>query len=202
MTIYYNFYPLDICGLHRELPIIPLNSELAIASFNILGDVQLTNACAKALAERIDSYGIEILVGIEAKGIPLVHQIATLLGVERFVLIRKSKKVYIQNPLIIKEKSITTTGTQMFVLDSREAVWLKDKQVGFVDDVVSTGGSRRAVRHLIEQAGGTIAYEAYILKEGNWVKDQDDLFYLGKLPLLKPAPDGEGWVPVVEGGDS
>lgn len=33
--VYCDFYPLDVCGVHRELPIVPLSDELAIASFNI-----------------------------------------------------------------------------------------------------------------------------------------------------------------------
>lgn len=190
--IYHEAYPLDICGLHRELPIIPLNGGLAIASFVMPGDVPLINACAEALAERICAYGVDLLVSIEAKGLPLVHQVAILLRMERYVLIRKDLKVYMQNPLTVEESSITTKGAQLFVLDGREAARLKDKRVALVDDVTTTGGSKRAARWLIEQAGGIIVCEAFVLKEGNWVEDHSDLIYLGRLPFFEPAP-GQGW---------
>lgn len=192
--VYYDFYPLDIYTIHRELPIIPLNDGRAIASFVMLGDVLLTNFCANVLADLIQPRNPRVLVTIEAKGIPLVHQIATYLQMERFVLIRKSPKVYMKDPFVVEEASITTTGTQTFVLERRQAAWLEGKRVAFIDDVISTGGSRRAARKLIEQAGGVLVCEAFVLKEGNWVEDHPDLIYLGKLPLFEPAPGG-GWKP-------
>ena len=42
-------YPMTIAGLKRELPILPLNENLAIAGFVIFGDPELTTACADAL---------------------------------------------------------------------------------------------------------------------------------------------------------
>ena len=88
---YNNVYPMELCGLYRQLPIISLSDELAIASFVLLGDVPLVNACAEAIAEQLRPYDLSFLVTTEAKGIPLVHQIATFLGMERFVLVRKGR---------------------------------------------------------------------------------------------------------------
>lgn len=196
--IYYSTYPIDVAGVHRDLPIVPLKDEggkvFAIASFNMIGDVSLVKACADVLAECIRPYQPDILVVIEAKGLDLVYQIARLLEMERYVPIRKGPKVYMENPFIVREISITTTGTQTFVLDRGQAALLKDKRVAFVDDVTSTGGSRRAARRLIKQAGGVLVCEAFVLKEGDWVEDCPDLLYLGKLPLFEPAPGG-GWRP-------
>lgn len=190
--IYAETYPLDICGLHRELPIIPLNDNLAIASFVIPGDVPLVSACAKALAERIRPYEVDLLASIEAKGLSLVHQIAVLLGMDRYVLIRKGLKVYMRDALTVEDTSITTKGTQLFVLDGREAARLRGKRVALVDDVTTTGGSRRATRWLVERAGGILVCEAFVLKEGEAVEDHPDLVYLGRLPFFEPARGG-GW---------
>jgi adenine phosphoribosyltransferase len=193
LASYHDVYPMELCGLHLQLPIIPLNDELAIASFVLLGDVPLVNACAEAIVERLRPYDVSLLVTTEAKGIPLVHQIATLLGMERFVLIRKGRKVYMRDPLVVEGASITTAGIQRFVLDGRDAALLCNRRVAFVDDVVSTGGSLRAADDLIERAGGRVACEAFVLKEGDWVEDHHGLIYLGMLPLFEPAPGG-GWV--------
>jgi adenine phosphoribosyltransferase len=193
---YHNVYPMELCGLQLQLPIISLSDELAIASFVLLGDVPLVNACAEAIAERLQPYDVSLLVTTEAKGIPLVHQIATLLGMGRFILVRKGRKVYMEDPLVVEGVSITTAGTQRFVLDGRDANLLRGKRVAFVDDVVSTGGSLRAARCLIERAGGRLVCEAFVLKEGDWVEDHRDLVYLGTLPLLEPAAAG-GWVPTI-----
>ena len=37
-------YPMTVAGLHRELPICPLNDHLSIAGFVIFGDPELTVA--------------------------------------------------------------------------------------------------------------------------------------------------------------
>ena len=68
-------YQLTIAGLSRELPIIPLNEELSIASFVLLGDTELASTGAKALAQMIQS-DFDYFVTAEAKGIPLVQCIA------------------------------------------------------------------------------------------------------------------------------
>ena len=45
-------YPMTIAGVKRELPICPLNENLAIGAFVIFGDPELTTAAAKALLDR------------------------------------------------------------------------------------------------------------------------------------------------------
>ena len=41
-------YPMTIAGVKRELPICPLNENLAIGAFVIFGDPELTTASAEA----------------------------------------------------------------------------------------------------------------------------------------------------------
>ena len=43
-------YSMELCGVERTLPFIPINETMAFASFVILGDTELVSACApKAL---------------------------------------------------------------------------------------------------------------------------------------------------------
>ena len=44
------YYTLHIAGCTRNLPILNVTDKLAIAGFVMLGDVELTDACAQALA--------------------------------------------------------------------------------------------------------------------------------------------------------
>lgn len=39
-------YPMDIAGLHRELPICKVTDDLYIGAFICFGDAELTVACA------------------------------------------------------------------------------------------------------------------------------------------------------------
>ena len=175
-------YELEICGLKRTLPVIQVAPDLWIASFVILGDTQLVNACAGALASRLSSYDFDVIVGPEAKAVPLLQALSTLLGHQRYVVCRKSVKAYMQNPVRVEVESITTKGTQALVLDGIDADRIKGKRVAVVDDVVSTGGSMVSVEALMNKAGATIACRAAILKEGS--SYSGDLIYLQDLPVL------------------
>ena len=73
-------YPITMAGVKRELPLCPLNDELAIAALVIFGDCQLTTACAQALLDKAPEY--DYLITAEAKGIPLAHEMARLAGDE------------------------------------------------------------------------------------------------------------------------
>ena len=62
---------------------------------------------------------------------------------------------------------------------------LKGKKILIVDDVISTGGSLRAMEALVEQAGGIIAGRMAVLAEGDALS-REDIIYLGELPLFNP----------------
>ena len=76
------YYHMTIAGLERDLPICPLNDELMIAGFVIFGDPELTTACSKALLDRAPTY--DYMISAEAKGIPLVHEMARLAGNQKY----------------------------------------------------------------------------------------------------------------------
>ena len=106
-----NYYTLNVAGLIRNLPICPLNEHIDIAGFVMLGDVELTEACASALIEK----GIpehDVIITAEAKGIPLAQELARQLGEKTFVCCRKGHKLYMQQPISVKVKSITTAKEQ------------------------------------------------------------------------------------------
>ena len=76
-------YELHVAGVVRQLPIIQLTPELAIASFVILGDQELVTAAAQALAPKLPP--VDYLLTAEAKGIPLVHELSRLLGLPYYL---------------------------------------------------------------------------------------------------------------------
>ena len=71
-------YHMTIAGCERDLPICPLNDKLSIGAFVIFGDPELTTACAKALNERCPEH--DVLITAESKGIPLICEMARMLG--------------------------------------------------------------------------------------------------------------------------
>ena len=178
-------YRMNIAGLDRDLPLCPISDKLMIGAFVIFGDPELTTACAKALLERCPEH--DVLITAESKGIPLVCEMARLLGNERYVLARKSPKLYMKDVLTVEVRSITTDHKQTLCLDGGDAAYMKGKRVVIVDDVISTGESLRALEALVDRAGGQIVGRMAILAEGDATR-RDDLVYLEKLPLF----DSEG----------
>ena len=177
-------FDIEIAGVKRQLPIIALNDELSIASFVILGDCQLVCQAAKALAPKIPQ--VDWLVTAEAKGIPLAHQLASEMGMERYIVVRKSVKPYMVEPLVDEVVSITTQKKQILCLDQEDAKVLAGKKVALVDDVVSTGESIAAIARLVEKAGGQVVAKVAIVTEGE-EEHHKDVIALGKLPLFKKA---------------
>ena len=174
-------YTMKIAGLTRDLPLCPLNDQLYIAAFVIFGDVELTEACAAELLKRAPEY--DVLISAESKGIPLVYEMARQSGNNRYLLARKSPKLYMRDVLTVEDQSITTAHKQMLCIDGNDAEYMKGKRVLIVDDVISTGGSLSAIETLVKRAGGNIVGKMAILAEGD-AQTRDDIIYLEKLPLF------------------
>lgn len=174
-------YHMNIAGLDRALPLCPLNDELSIGAFVIFGDPELTTACAKALLARAPAY--DYLISAEAKGIPLVHEMARLAGNQKYMLARKSPKLYMTGVMEVTVQSITTAKEQKLYLDTADAELMRGKRVLIVDDVISTGASLHAVEELVKEAGGIVCGRMAVLAEGD-AQNRGDIIYLEKLPLF------------------
>ena len=176
------YYKMNIAGLDRRLPLCPISDKLMIGAFVIFGDPELTTACAKALLARCPEH--DVLITAESKGIPLVCEMARMNGNARYVLARKSPKLYMRNVMTVEVRSITTDHKQVLYLDGDDAAFMKGKRVVIVDDVISTGESLRAIEELVNKAGGEIVGRMAILAEGDATK-RSDITYLEKLPLFR-----------------
>ena len=179
------YYPMTIAGLERRLPLCPISDELKIGAFVIFGDPELTTACAKELLKRCPEH--DVLITAESKGIPLICEMARLLGNERYILARKGAKLYMRDVFAAEVHSITTDHQQTLYLDGADAEYMKGKRVLIVDDVISTGESLHALEQLVEQSGGEIVGRMAILAEGDAI-GRKDITYLAPLPLF----DSEG----------
>ncbi len=175
-------YSIKIAGLERKLPLFEIKPGLRIAILNILGDTELVQACARALARKLKETKYDLLVTAEAKSIPLAHALSVV-AKKPYVILRKTYKPYMGDALRVDTLSITTGQPQMLVLDEKDRNRLKNKKVVLVDDVISTGSTLQGMRMLMEKAGAKIVSEAAILTEGDraqWMR----IHSLGHLPLF------------------
>ncbi len=176
-------HTMNIAGLQRDLPICPVNDNLSIGAFIILGDAELTVACADALLKIAPEY--DYLLTSEAKSIPLIHEMARQSGAKEYFVARKGSKVYMTDPYVATVNSITTAREQHLYLGREDAEKLRGKRVLIVDDVISTGDSLLAMEKLCELAGAEICGRMAILAEGE-AAARKDIIFLEKLPLFNP----------------
>lgn len=181
------FFDFEIYGVKRKLPFVQIAPDKALASFCIISDTELVKAVAPHLAEKLPE-DIDILMTAEAKGIILTYEISSILGKE-FVVARKTKKPYMQNPTEVKVFSITTQKEQTLYLDGCDAEKIKGKTVALIDDVIATGGSVAALEQLAVSRGAKIGARAAVLAELEAVY-RDDIIYLKEHYVFTPNPDG------------
>ena len=175
------FYELNVAGLTRQLPICKASDTLDIAAFVMFGDVELTIECAKALIEKLPE--CDVIIAPEAKAIPLLYEMARQLGMNKYIVARKAKKLYMEEPFVVNVRSITTDADQTLILDKKDADYMKGKRVIIVDDVISTGESLLAVEELVNRSGGEIVARAAVLAEGDAAR-RKDITFLAPLPLF------------------
>ncbi len=177
------YYDITVAGVHRRLPVVPINENMSIAGFVIFGDTDVVEPCARALAAKLPKE-TEVLVTAEAKSIPLIYELAKVMKMPRYVIARKSVKGYMRNPIITTVNSITNMGReQILVVDEHDAEFIKGKKVAIIDDVISTGSSIEAIEKLVRESGGEVIARAAVLAEGD-AADRSDIIYLEKIPLF------------------
>lgn len=177
------YYEMKIAGLDRKLPLCKVSDELYIGAFVMFGDVEITKAAAKELFAMAPEF--DVIVTAESKGIPLAYEMAKLAGSKPYVVLRKGKKLYMQNVIETEVNSITTDHVQKLCLGQNEADLMRGKRILIVDDVISTGESLRSMESLVDQVGGNIVGRMAVLAEGD-AADRTDIKFLAKLPVFNP----------------
>ena len=164
-------YTLNVAGVTRELPLCPVNEKLDIAAFVMFSDVELTVACAEALLKKVPEF--DIIVTAEAKGIPLAYEMSRQSG-KRYIPARKGPKLYMEEPVVVEDVSITTEAVQKLVIDRKDLDSMDGKRILI---------SLHALETLVNKSKGTVVARAAVLAEGD-AADRKDIIYLEPLPLF------------------
>lgn len=182
MTKERETYGIDIAGLHRELELFQIKPGLRIAILNILGDTELVQTCAVALAQKLEGVDYDILVTAEAKSIPIAYALSVTTG-KPYVILRKSYKPYMGEALQSETLSITTGEPQTLYLDEKDRQLINHNKVIILDDVISTGSTLQGMHMILEKAGAEVVAEAAILTEGERAK-WSNIISLGHIPVF------------------
>jgi adenine phosphoribosyltransferase len=175
-------YAVEIDGVVRQLPLFEVAPGVRIAVLNILGDTEFVAVAARKLMQALDAVEFDLFATPEAKSIPLAHELSRI-SAKKYVVLRKSFKIYMGEAILAETVSITTGNTQTLYLDEKDRERIKGSRVVLVDDVVSTGSTLEGMRKVMDQAGARVVGEAAIFTEGR-ADDWQDIISLGHLPLF------------------
>ena len=175
------YYTIDIAGMKRDLRLYTVSPDTKIGAFIMFGDVEITEYTSKKLLELAPEF--DYIITSEAKSIPLAYEMARQAGMNDYIVARKSLKVYMENPVGVELKSITTANVQTLYLGDSDVEKIRGKRILIVDDVISTGESLAAMEKLVNAAEGIIVGKLSVLAEGK-AAEREDITFLQKLPLF------------------
>lgn len=181
------------------LPIVRVSRNLHIASFVLIDNYALVKKLSGILAREIIKYDPQSLLCIEAKSLPLTYAICDYLNAQnrrrgskayvKYIVVRKSRKVYMKSPYSITIKSITTKQNQKLFIDKSDVSKLRKGRFAIVDDVISTGATMNALLNLLRKVHLTPRAIFTVLFEGETSPDTIDYPYkerihaFGRIPL-------------------
>ena len=119
------FFEIEIAGCKRKLPLCEVNKNLEIAAFIMFGDTEITEKSAKELLKKCPEF--DILITAESKGIPLCYEMDKRCG-KKYIVARKSEKLYMKNSIHVEVKSITTAKIQKLYLSEISGVRLLNRE--------------------------------------------------------------------------
>ena len=168
-----------------EIPLVDLGDGFRIYSFDLTGETRWNAAAADSLAQKLAPFDFAALLTVQTKSCGLAQALSTRLHMDHFLEVRKSRKPLMQDPVGVTVNSITTNHQQALWLGREKFTPFIGKRICFLDDVVSTGGTVRAVLELADKIGLDITVIACALTEGTrWTEFQGiPVVSLDHIPL-------------------
>jgi adenine phosphoribosyltransferase len=159
---------MNLKSLIREVPDFPKAGINFYDITTLLKDPAGLRAVIDDLTAGYKGKGIEIVAGIEARGFIFAPAVAYALDAG-FVPIRKPKKLPAPTERV---EYALEYGTD--ILEIHKDAIAPGQKVLIVDDVLATGGTAKAVAHLVEKLGGNLVGLSFVI-ELDFLKGRDKL---------------------------
>ena len=144
--------------LIREIPDFPKPGVLFYDITTLLKDRDGLRGVIDGLKNRYAGAGVDVVLGIEARGFIFAPAIAYALNAG-FVPVRKPKKLPAECATVTYDLEYGTDSLQIH----RDAIF-EGCRVLIVDDLLATGGTAKAATQLVEQLGGTVVGLAFAIE--------------------------------------
>ncbi len=174
-------YPITVGNVTRHVPLVETLPGMRIPLVEFLGDTELVEEAARLLAEKVPEEA-ELLFSLECSPVPLVHRLAQMTELP-YVIARKRRRAYMEDPLIQEVPSLTLGASDTLWLDRRWAERIMNRKVALVMDVVSSGGTMKALDRLVQRAGGSVVGRLAVFQQGKR-EFNGEVTYLYEIPIL------------------
>lgn len=125
-------------------------------------DPEVLAAVTELCQQAIEWSAIDLILGIEAMGLPLTAPLSIRTGVP--LVVGRKRSYGLEGEVVIDQ----ATGY------SKQPMYLNDiapgERIAIVDDVLSTGGTLRAVIEGVKATGATIAHILVVVEKGPGLK--------------------------------
>lgn len=159
---------MNLKSLIREVPDFPKPGINFYDITTLLKDASGLRATIDDLSAKYRGKGVEVVAGIEARGFIFAPAVAYALDAG-FVPVRKPKKLPALTERVEYELEYGTD-----VLEIHKDAIQPGQKVLIVDDVLATGGTAKAVAHLIEKLGGNVVGLNFVI-ELDFLKGREKL---------------------------
>ena len=164
--------------LIREIPDFPKPGILFYDITTLLKDAAGFRSTIDALSHHYKGIGVDIVLGIEARGFIFAPALAYALGAG-FVPVRKPNKLPAERASISYELEYGHD-----TLEVHKDAIQRGTRVLIIDDLLATGGTARATAQLVEMMGGKVAGIGIVI-ELTFLKGRDKLPGYDVFSLLK-----------------
>lgn len=175
-------YPITVGKITRHLPVVETLPGVRIPLVELMGDVELVQAAAEALVKHLP-LETDVILTLETSPIVLAHTLSALSG-KPYIVVRRKRRPYMQDPIIQEVESLTLGVSETLWLDSRMAEKLLGQKVALVFDVVSSGGTMKALEKVAKKAGATVVARLAAFHQGN---SKLPITSLTEIPILQSA---------------
>ena len=150
-------------------------------------DPKVLSAVTDLCLEAIDWSHVDLIIGIEAMGLPLTAPLSIGSG-KPLVVVRK-RQYGLEGEVVIDQSTGYSKG-EMYLNDVKSG-----ERVVIVDDVLSTGGTLRAIIKGIEKTGAEIMHIITVVEKGPGLKSlQTDYPNIKIESLVRLEMDGSNIV--------
>ena len=130
-------------------------------------DPEVLKAIVELTTERVDWRQVDVLLGIEAMGLPLAAPLSMATGVP--LVVARKRSYGLEGEVKIDQATGYSKGV-MYLNDIKEG-----ERVAILEDVLSTGGTLEAVIEGVQRAGAEVTEIVAVVEKGGGLKRLQDM---------------------------